>query len=219
MLGTAAFISLTHLLTNGHCHWNLVDLHDQRIFQAEALGSVYLMSDCSLQHFAADAKFAGLFHLMVFLFHDHQRLLIVSRCEDTSTLTFQLDFFRMQDKAVSADVDAAVMARRMPGFSGAELSNLVNEAALLAAKTGASSLTPKLLDQARDKVIMGVERRVGLTLLPDLHSVGPTSNLSRVTPGQTRSVTWSAADCVRPLALSMAARVWWTRLCRGRNCG
>lgn len=50
------------------------------------------------------------------------------------------------------------MARRTPGFSGAELSNLVNEAALLAAKTGASSLSPKLLDQARDKVIMGVER-------------------------------------------------------------
>ena len=64
----------------------------------------------------------------------------------------------MQDKPVGVDVDAAVMARRTPGFSGAELSNLVNEAALLAAKSGAASLTPKLLDQARDKVIMGVER-------------------------------------------------------------
>ena len=121
----------------------------------------------------------------------------------------------MQDKAVSADVDAAVMARRTPGFSGAELSNLVNEAALLAAKTGASSLTPKLLEQARDKVIMGVERRVGLTLLPDLHSVGPTSYLSRITPGCTTSVTWSAADCARPLEFSIATRFWWTRL----RCG
>lgn len=64
----------------------------------------------------------------------------------------------MQDKAVSPDVDAAVLARSTPGFSGAELSNLVNEAALLAAKTGAPNITPQLLDKARDKVIMGVER-------------------------------------------------------------
>ncbi|KAK9863945.1 hypothetical protein WJX84_008380 [Apatococcus fuscideae] len=64
----------------------------------------------------------------------------------------------LADKPLAADVDAAVMARRTPGFSGAELSNLVNEAALLAAKSGAANLTSKLLDQARDKVIMGVER-------------------------------------------------------------
>lgn len=73
-------------------------------------------------------------------------------------IVFDHNHAAMQDKAVSAEVDAAVLARRTPGFSGAELSNLVNEAALLAAKTGAPSLNPVLLDKARDKVIMGVER-------------------------------------------------------------
>jgi ATP-dependent Zn protease len=45
------------------------------------------------------------------------------------------------------------------GFSGADLSNLVNEAALLAAKTGADVITPGMLDMSFDKIRMGVERK------------------------------------------------------------
>ncbi len=45
------------------------------------------------------------------------------------------------------------------GFSGADLSNLVNEAALLAAKQGAEQITPGMLDSAFDKIRMGVERK------------------------------------------------------------
>lgn len=56
-------------------------------------------------------------------------------------------------------MDVAVLARQTPGFSGAELSNLVNEAALLAAKTSRPSISADLLDSARDKAIMGVERK------------------------------------------------------------
>ena len=65
----------------------------------------------------------------------------------------------MQDKPVSVDVDAASLAKRTAGFSGAELSNLVNEAALSAGKGGLPQITSALLDDAQDKVLMGSERR------------------------------------------------------------
>jgi cell division protease FtsH len=50
-------------------------------------------------------------------------------------------------------------ARGTPGFSGADLANLINEAALLAARRGADAVEQKDLDEARDKVRFGVERR------------------------------------------------------------
>lgn len=71
----------------------------------------------------------------------------------------------LQDKPRDATVDAGVLARQTPGFSGAELSNLVNEAALLAAKTSKPKLSAELLDSARDKAIMGVERKSAHFLL------------------------------------------------------
>ena len=52
-----------------------------------------------------------------------------------------------------------MLARQTPGFSGAELSNMVNEAALMAAKYSKPTISADLLDEARDKAIMGVERR------------------------------------------------------------
>ena len=54
---------------------------------------------------------------------------------------------------------AGTLARRTPGFSGAQLASMVNEAALLAARRGLGAITPPLLDEARDKVLMGSERR------------------------------------------------------------
>ena len=75
----------------------------------------------------------------------------------------------MQEKPVSEDVDAALLAKRTAGFSGAELSNLVNEAALAAGKGGLPQITPVLLDEAHDKVLMGSERRCPvLASLPSL---------------------------------------------------
>ncbi|MFN7918136.1 MAG: ATP-dependent zinc metalloprotease FtsH [Vicinamibacterales bacterium] len=61
--------------------------------------------------------------------------------------------------ALDADVDLRQIARGTPGFSGADLANLINEAALLAVRSGRSTITNNDLDQARDKVLMGVERR------------------------------------------------------------
>jgi cell division protease FtsH len=57
------------------------------------------------------------------------------------------------------DVDLKVLARSTPGFSGADLANLVNEAALLGARLGQDKVTMKDLEASKDKVLMGVERK------------------------------------------------------------
>src|SRR3989337_2809318 len=57
------------------------------------------------------------------------------------------------------DVDLLVLARGTPGFTGADLENLVNEAALLAARKGKDKVDMKDFEYAKDKVMMGVERR------------------------------------------------------------
>jgi cell division protease FtsH len=61
--------------------------------------------------------------------------------------------------ALDADVDLRALARGTPGFSGADLANVVNEAALMAARLGRSTVGNGDLDAARDKVLMGVERK------------------------------------------------------------
>jgi cell division protease FtsH len=60
---------------------------------------------------------------------------------------------------LDAGVDLKVLARSTPGFSGADLANLVNEAALLGARQGQDKVTMKDLESAKDKVLMGVERK------------------------------------------------------------
>jgi cell division protease FtsH len=61
--------------------------------------------------------------------------------------------------ALEGDVDLRSIARGTPGFSGADLANLVNEAALIAARAGRQTVGNVDLDAARDKVLMGVERK------------------------------------------------------------
>ncbi|MDE1963562.1 MAG: ATP-dependent zinc metalloprotease FtsH [Xanthomonadaceae bacterium] len=60
---------------------------------------------------------------------------------------------------MASDVDPMVIARGTPGFSGADLANLVNEAALFAARENAREVRMSHLDKARDKILMGAERR------------------------------------------------------------
>lgn len=65
---------------------------------------------------------------------------------------------------LAEDVDPLVLARGTPGFSGADLSNLVNEAALLAARRGKRAVCMEELEESKDKVMMGAERRsMGMT--------------------------------------------------------
>ena len=62
-------------------------------------------------------------------------------------------------KPLDKNVDLEVVARGTPGFSGADLSNLVNEAALLAARVNKKTITMHEFEDAKDKIMMGVERK------------------------------------------------------------
>jgi len=65
----------------------------------------------------------------------------------------------MRKVPLAPDVDARVLARGTPGFSGADLANLINEAALLAARKSKRVVTMQDFEDAKDKVMMGAERR------------------------------------------------------------
>jgi len=65
----------------------------------------------------------------------------------------------MRKVPLAEDVNASLIARGTPGFSGADLANLVNEAALFAARANKKSVDMHDLDKAKDKIMMGAERR------------------------------------------------------------
>ncbi|MBF0473281.1 MAG: AAA family ATPase [Nitrospirae bacterium] len=88
---------------------------------------------------------------------------------------------------IHQDVNLAVIARGTPGFTGADLANLVNEAALLAAKDSKETVEMKDFDMAKDKVLMGVERRSMIISDEEkkntaYHEAGHTL-VARLTPG------------------------------------
>ncbi len=60
---------------------------------------------------------------------------------------------------LNKDVDLSVIAKTTPGFTGADLANLVNEASLLAARRGAKSVAMKDFEEAKDKILMGAEKK------------------------------------------------------------
>ncbi len=65
----------------------------------------------------------------------------------------------MRKVPISDDVEPSIIARGTPGFSGADLANLVNEAALFAARENKRAVTMEEFEQAKDKIMMGAERR------------------------------------------------------------
>ncbi|XDV10337.1 ATP-dependent zinc metalloprotease FtsH [Pseudidiomarina sp. PP-1MA] len=65
----------------------------------------------------------------------------------------------MRKVPLGKDVDASLIARGTPGFSGADLANLVNEAALFAARTNKKVVAMEEFEKAKDKIMMGAERR------------------------------------------------------------
>jgi cell division protease FtsH len=71
----------------------------------------------------------------------------------------QILLVHMRKVPIAPDVDASIIARGTPGFSGADLANLVNEAALFAARGGKRLVDMDDFERAKDKVIMGAERR------------------------------------------------------------
>ncbi len=71
-----------------------------------------------------------------------------------------------REKPIDDSVDLQEVARGTPGFSGADLANLLNEASLLSARTGKKEISMDDINEARDKVILGLERK-SLTISDD----------------------------------------------------
>ncbi|MGH8836179.1 MAG: ATP-dependent zinc metalloprotease FtsH [Actinomycetes bacterium] len=76
-----------------------------------------------------------------------------------------------QGKHLDPDVDLAVVARATPGFSGADLANLINEAAINAVRAGRSVITDGDLDAARDRVLLGRRDSSNALLAEERHAV------------------------------------------------
>jgi cell division protease FtsH len=91
-----------------------------------------------------------------------------------------------KNKPLAADVDLKVLARGTPGFSGADIANMVNEAALLAARKNHDKVYMQDMEEAKDKVLMGAERK-SMVITDDekkmtaYHEAGHTL-VSRLTP-------------------------------------
>jgi len=131
------------------------------------------------------------------------------------------------------DVDLRIIARGTPGFSGADLANLVNEAALMAARVGRRFVTMEDFENAKDKVMMGAERRsmvltadqkektayheaghavVGLTL-PLCDPVYKATIIPRggalgmvVSLPEMDRLNWHKDECEQKLAMTMAGK-------------
>jgi cell division protease FtsH len=131
------------------------------------------------------------------------------------------------------DVELRLIARGTPGFSGADLANLVNEAALMAARVGRRFVTMIDFENAKDKVMMGTERRsmvltddqkektayheaghavVGLSL-PKCDPVYKATIIPRggalgmvVSLPEIDRLNWHRAECEQKLAMTMAGK-------------
>lgn len=131
------------------------------------------------------------------------------------------------------DVDLRIIARGTPGFSGADLANLVNEAALMAARVGRRFVTMEDFENAKDKVMMGAERRsmvltadqkektayheaghavVGLAL-PECDPVYKATIIPRggalgmvISLPEIDRLNWHKDECEQKLAMTMAGK-------------
>ncbi len=117
----------------------------------------------------------------------------------------------MKKVPLAPNVDARVIARGTPGFSGADLANLVNEAALLAARKGKRLVAMDEFEEAKDKVMMGSERKSMVMTeeekrstayheaghaLVSLHVPGcdPLHKVTIIPRGRALGVTWNLPD-------------------------
>jgi cell division protease FtsH len=80
---------------------------------------------------------------------------------DRPDLKGRVDILKVHSRGVilSPDVDLEVIARRTPGFTGADLANLVNEAALLAARKEKNDVGPQEMEEAIDRIVAGLEKK------------------------------------------------------------
>ena len=138
-----------------------------------------------------------------------------------------------KNKKLDKDVDLKVLAKRTPGFTGADLQNLLNESALLAARKGQDKITMEDVDSSIDRVIAGVEKKSRVLTdedkeLTSYHEVGhalidkllPDANelhkVSIIPRGMALGVTWtrpkdekvhvSKAKLLAKIAVSLGGR-------------
>jgi len=111
-----------------------------------------------------------------------------------------------RNKKLAEDVDLETMALRTPGFSGADLANLLNEAAILAGRRGLQSISLKEVDDAVDRIVAGLEGRAmtdgKVKSLVAYHEVGhalcatltpghdPVQKVTLIPRGQAKGLTW-----------------------------
>ena len=117
----------------------------------------------------------------------------------------------MKKLPLAPDVDARTIARGTPGFSGADLANLANEAALLAARKGKRLVAMREFEEAKDKVMMGAERKSMVMTedekratayheaghaLVSLHVAGcdPLHKVTIIPRGRALGVTWNLPE-------------------------
>ena len=113
-----------------------------------------------------------------------------------------------KNKILDSDVDLKILAKRTPGFTGADLQNLLNEAALLAARNNGNKITMKDIDVSIDRVVAGIEKKSRVLTdkdkeLTSYHEVGhalidkllPDANelhkVSLIPRGMALGVTWT----------------------------
>ncbi len=116
-----------------------------------------------------------------------------------------------KNKPLDEDVDLKVLAKRTPGFTGADLQNLLNEASLLAARGNQSKISMKNVEEAIDKIVAGTEKKsriiseeekentayheVGHALLHYfLKNSDPLHKVSIIPRGMALGVTWSLPE-------------------------
>ena len=116
-----------------------------------------------------------------------------------------------KNKPLAADVDLKVLAKRTPGFTGADLKNLLNEAALLAARNNQEQIVMQNIDDAIDKIVAGAEKKSRIITdeekeITAYHEVGhallhyftdnsdPLHKVSIIPRGNALGVTWSLPE-------------------------
>jgi cell division protease FtsH len=116
-----------------------------------------------------------------------------------------------KNKPLDKSVDLSVLARKTPGFSGADLQNMMNEAAILAARDSRSKITMADMNESSEKVVMGPEKRsrviskkereiiayheAGHAILGHLlPNTDPIHKISVISRGRSLGVTWSLPE-------------------------
>jgi cell division protease FtsH len=116
-----------------------------------------------------------------------------------------------KNKPLDKTVDLSVVARKTPGFSGADLYNLLNEAAILAARLGKPKITMSVIDESTEKVMMGPEKKSRVISKKEreivaYHEAGhaivghllpntdPIHKISIISRGRALGITWSLPE-------------------------